>query len=258
MRILVQEMKMDNWPDGYSYDIREQVDSTLDEARRIAPGLSGPVWLLAMEQTSGRGRHGRVWRDPPGNFASALILRPKVPLEQVALHSFVAALALYDAFVAVSVPSEKVSLKWPNDVLLNGGKVAGILLESTGAGRGVSYLAIGIGVNLINTPRIEDLEPGALHPVSLSGETGIHISPKAFLSALAIAFARYESLFVASGFEPIREIWLSRAARLGETIVARTPKRRISGIFETIDRTGSLIIATENGRESIAAAEIYF
>lgn len=248
---------MDNWPEGYTRRILDQVDSTLDEARRLAPDVFDPMWILALQQTNGRGRRRRAWKDPKGNFASALVFRPKVCLDQIALHSFIAAIALYDAFVALSVPRDQLSLKWPNDVLLNHGKVAGILLESTGAGRDVSYLAIGIGVNLVDTPPTGDLEPDAVHPVSLRGETGIEVSPTAFLNALAMAFARYETLFANSGFDPVRRIWLSHAARLGETIVARTPTREIKGIFETIDVAGNLILATEDGPASISAADIF-
>ncbi|MEC8039505.1 MAG: biotin--[acetyl-CoA-carboxylase] ligase, partial [Pseudomonadota bacterium] len=118
---------MQDWPDGYGKRVLASIDSTNAEAARIADHLAGPEWILALEQTAGRGRRGRAWVNPVGNFAATLVLHPTEPPEVVALRSFVASLALYDAFVAVTGRPQGLSLKWPNDVLLNGGKVAGIL-----------------------------------------------------------------------------------------------------------------------------------
>ena len=192
------------------------------------------------------------------NFAATLLLRPTEPPETVALRSFVAALALYDAFVAVTGRSTGLGLKWPNDVLLNGGKVAGILLESLGAGRGVNHLAIGIGINLAQAPEPSEVEPQALRPVSLAGETGTRVSPEEFLDHLAHAYARYEEQFTTYGFAPIREAWLARATRLGEVITARTGTSETSGTFETVDMSGALVLSTAKGRVAIPAADIYF
>ena len=111
--------------------------------------LDGPAWFMAYEQTAGRGRRARPWVSPRGNFYGSLILHPVEPVDQVALRSFVAAVALRDAFVTLTGLPTAFALKWPNDVLLNGGKVAGILLESVGQAQGVAHLAVGMGVNLI-------------------------------------------------------------------------------------------------------------
>src|SRR5690606_18398932 len=111
---------------------------------------------------------------------------------------------------------------WPNDVLLNGGKVAGILLESAGRGTPLGHLALGFGVNLAAAPAPAEVEPGALRPVSLAGETGVELAPEALLGHLAPAFARWAEVFAAYGFAPVRRAWLGRAARLGTRITART------------------------------------
>ena len=170
------------------------VDSTNAEAARIAPTLMGPEWILALEQTAGRGRRGRAWVNPPGNFMATLVMRPTEPPAQVALRSFVASLALFDAFVAATGRAQSFALKWPNDVLMNGGKVAGILLESAGMGAGqFSHIAIGIGVNLVAAPPREAVEPGAVTPVSLMDETGARVTPEEFLDLLAPAYARWEA-----------------------------------------------------------------
>ena len=246
------------WPAGYYRVILTEVDSTNAEAARRANEAAAPIWILAQTQTAARGRRGRPWAMPKGNFAATLLLHPTEPPQTVALRSFVAALALYDAFVAVTGRSTGLGLKWPNDVLLNGGKVAGILLESLGQGRGVSHLAIGIGINLARAPQPSEVEPQALRPVSLADETGARVTPEEFLSHLATSYAHWEQHFTTYGFAPIREAWLARAAKIGEVITARTARSETTGTFETVDMSGALVLATAKGREAIPAAEIFF
>lgn len=228
------------------------------EAARRTTECAGPTWITTDRQTAGRGRRGRVWVNPQGNFAATLLMRPAGGPQLAALRSFVAALALYDAFVGATGRPECFALKWPNDVLLNGGKVAGILLESLGSGGQVSHLAIGVGVNLVVAPPAEMVEPGAVTPVSLLSETGARVTPDEFLDLLAPAFDRYERQLATYGFAPIREAWLARAAKLGEVITARTGSEEITGTFETVDATGNLVLTTPKGRRAIAAADVFF
>lgn len=249
---------MTDWPQGYGLHIVQEVDSTLNEAARLAPTASGPVWIMARHQTAARGRRGRAWVNPKGNLAATLLMRPQGNPGQAALRSFVAALAVFDACIAVTGRAAGLSLKWPNDVLLNGGKLAGILLESTGQAGAVSHLAIGIGVNLTEAPTTNVVEQHAVRPVSLLSETGAAVSPEDFLTELAVAYARYETQFATLGFEPIRTAWLSRAARIGEVITARTSTSNTVGTFETVDSDGNLVLKTAKGRVSIPAADVFF
>ena len=228
------------------------------EARRRLSGLRAPTWILAHEQTAARGRRGREWVNMRGNFAATLVMQPALGANLAALRSFVASLALFDAFVAVTGRAEPFSLKWPNDVLLNGGKVAGILLESSGQGGVISYLSIGIGVNLASAPETARVEAGAFRPVSLLSETGAVVSPETFLEALAAAYSRREADLVEQGFAPIRDAWLARAARLGSSVIARTASEQIEGTFETIDGDGSIVLRTPGRQRSIPAADIFF
>lgn len=247
-----------SWPAGVARHVLDQVDSTNAEAFRLAPTLVGPTWIMARRQVAGRGRRGRVWTDPPGNFAATLAMRPEGGPADAARLSFVAALAVHDALRALCGPGLNVTLKWPNDVLLNGGKLSGILLESTGAGGQVAVLAIGIGVNLAAAPDADQVEPDALRPVSLASETGLQVSPDDLLDALAISFDDWQRQFAQFGFAPIRNAWMARAARLGETITARTGTDRVTGRFDGIDETGALILTTPRGRQAISAADIHF
>ncbi|TNE62989.1 MAG: biotin--[acetyl-CoA-carboxylase] ligase [Rhodobacteraceae bacterium] len=241
------------WPEGVGRTVLPSVDSTMSEAARVAASSAFPQWIMALSQTGAHGRRGRPWSMPEGNFAATLLMFPTEPPALVALRSFVASLALYDAFVAVTGRADPFALKWPNDVLLNGGKVAGILLE-----RGASHLAIGIGINLVEAPGADQVEAGATPPVSLAHETGALIAPEEFLDHLAPSFAYWESQFTTYGFGPVREAWLARAARLGTEIRARTMRETHHGIFETVDAFGNLVLDTRAGKLTIPAAEVYF
>ncbi len=246
------------WPPGVGRIVRTTVDSTNAEAMRLLPTLTVPTWVLGLEQTAGRGRRGRPWASPAGNFHATLVMRPTGSAAEIALRSFVAALALRDALVQMTGHPGSLTLKWPNDVLLNGGKVAGILLESTSDGSGVKALFIGIGVNLLAAPDAAMIEPGAVPPVTLLAETGLRCSPEAFLDILAPAYAAREAVFTADGFDPIRTAWLADAARLGQVIRARTGIDTREGVFETIDPDGALVLAGADQRHRIPAAEVFF
>lgn len=250
---------MSEWPQGYGRRILAEVDSTNAEAARIAPDLAGPTWILGLKQTAGHGRRGRVWSHPEGNFAGSLVMRPSAAIEAVAKRSFVAALAVHEALATVTGPGHRFQLKWPNDVLLNGGKIAGILLESAGqAGGTVSHMTIGIGVNLAGAPSAGEVEAWATRPVSLVSETGALVSPEEFLDVLAPCFAHWETQMETYGFEPIRTAWLARAAKIGEVITARTMREEWTGTFETVDNAGNLVLKTQNGPVAIPAADVFF
>jgi BirA family transcriptional regulator, biotin operon repressor / biotin---[acetyl-CoA-carboxylase] ligase len=147
-----------------------EIDSTNAEGLRRASALDRPTWILAGVQTAGRGRRSRPWSSPSGNFHGTLVLKPSGPPETVALRSFAAALALRDALAGLTGLAESFTLKWPNDVLCNGGKLAGILLESQHLGGPDATLCIGIGVNLIAAPDASLVEAGATRPVAFAGD----------------------------------------------------------------------------------------
>ena len=219
----------------------------------MAPTLCAPAWILAHVQTAARGRRGRAWSTPRGNFAGTLVMRRLGTPADAALRSFVASLALREAVVAVTGRADAFALKWPNDVLLTGGKVAGILLETVG-----DHLVIGIGVNLAHAPTPDEVEAGAVTPVSLKSTLGADITPEDFLDVLAEAYARLEQQYTTYGFAPIRAAWLSHAARIGEVVTARTMRDETVGVFEDVDAEGNLVLNTAKGRVAITAADVYF
>jgi BirA family biotin operon repressor/biotin-[acetyl-CoA-carboxylase] ligase len=242
------------WPSGYRHIHFETIGSTNDEARRLAAsGDSGPVWITAGEQTAGRGRRGRVWVSPKGNLMSTLLLNPQRPAPECAQLSFVSAIASADT-VAHFAPEADVKVKWPNDVLAQGRKISGILLESASAGGEPYFLAIGIGINLAHFP------PDTEFPATALGALGVPPpSVTEALGQLAAHFAKWYEVWRADGFLPIRDAWLARAANLGGRIRARLTNEETSGVFEGIDETGALTLRESADRlRTIAAGEVFF
>ncbi len=225
------------------------------EAVRRAPLLERPTWIMARTQTAARGRRGRSWVTTQGNLNATLIFKPSATPAEAARRSFLAANALFAA-LAIYVPSEKLALKWPNDVLLAGGKVAGILLECSGQGPFVDYLSIGVGVNLTHTP--QGVTDASFAPTSLRAAGGWDVTPLDFLATLADAYATQEDKLAHFGFQRIRQDWLGNAARLGEVITARTGREDVTGLFDTIDEDGNLVLITGTGPRAISAADVFF
>lgn len=228
--------------------------STSDEARRLARADAPEGTLVtARVQTAGRGRQGRSWVSPRGNLYASLVLRPKAPMARAAQLGFAAGLAVADALAAFAPKTSVVTLKWPNDVLLDGRKAAGILLESEGdaAGR-VAFVVIGIGVNLAAYPA--DTEFPA---TSLKAVAGTAPTPEAFLATLAPALALWYERWRADGFAGLRRAWLERAAGLGQALRARLPGETVEGRFAGLDDDGMLLLDAPGGRRRIAAGDVF-
>ncbi len=245
---------MTTWPSGYRHIHFETIGSTNDEARRLAAsGDCGPLWITAGEQTAGRGRRGRVWVSPKGNLMSTLLLNPRRPAAECAQLSFVSAIASADT-VAHFAPGAEIKVKWPNDVLANGRKISGILLESASAGGEPYFLAIGIGINLAHFP------PDTEFPATSLAALGVSSPPLPdTLTQLAAHFAKWYEMWRAHGFAPIRDAWLARAANLGGRIRARLTNEETSGVFEGIDASGALLLRQASDRlRIIAAGEVFF
>jgi len=226
----------------------EELDSTNSEARRRAEaGERGPLWISAVRQTAGRGRRGRAWTSGEGNLAATLLLRPEAPRSVTGQLSFAAALAAAE-MVSHFAPDAVIQVKWPNDVLAEGRKIAGLLLEG-----GPDWLAIGIGVNLASFPE------GTEFPATSLAQLGIAPpSSEDALTILAARFAHWYDAWMRDGFEIVRAAWLARASGLGSPIRARLPNETRSGVFEGIDESGALLLNEGASVRAIAAGEVFF
>ena len=210
------------------------------------------VW--ALRQRAGRGRRARAWASPPGNLYLSVILRPACEARHVAQLSFVAALAVLD-LVDVPLPG-RARCKWPNDILVEGGKVAGILLESAlGAGGRVDWVVLGIGVNLSSHPGLKGPPPST----SLVAAGAASLAPEDALPALLAALAGRRREWEAGGFATVREAWLARAHGLGGPVTVTSGERRLCGLFEGLDADGALVLAQAGGaRITIVAGDVFF
>ena len=245
-------------PDGYRLLRYDRIGSTNDAAKDLARSSAAEgtvVW--AGEQTAGRGRRGRLWQSPPGNLYVSLVLRPSGGAAHTAQLGFVAALGLRDAVAGLTGPGPRVECKWPNDVLANGRKLAGILLESETAAAGtIDFVVIGVGTNLAFRP--SDVEYPA---TSLTEEGFPEVTPAVLLEAFAHCFDAWARRWRAEGFAPIRAAWLARASGVGEAIRVRLERSTLLGRFVDLDEDGALLLdaAAEQGggRRRIAAGEVF-
>jgi BirA family biotin operon repressor/biotin-[acetyl-CoA-carboxylase] ligase len=209
------------------------------------------VW--ALEQTAGRGRRGRIWVSPPGNLYASLILHPDCSPARAAQLGFVAALAIGSALGEMFPALEGLSYKWPNDVLVNRRKIAGILLESemTAAGK-PTFLIVGIGVNLASSPTLAGYPATSITEESL-GE----VAPATMLEEFCRHFHSWRRRWREEGFAPVRAAWLARAASHGELIQVRLQPGTLHGRFLDIDELGALLLEGVRERHRISAGEVF-
>lgn len=216
-------------------------------------GDPGNLWIVAESQSEGRGRLGRPWVSPPGNLYASLLLIDPSALRVAPQLSFVMAVALVEAVKACGVPASQLAIKWPNDLLLNGAKLAGILIEGSALPDGRFACVAGIGVNCTHAPDL-----AAYRAISLS-QAGFYATPQGLLDALAQSCANWIAIWDhGAGFAEVRDAWLSRAAGLGSEIAAARGADRIAGVFAGLDSEGRLLLETDSGLQVIDAGEINF
>ena len=227
------------------------LDSTSEEARRRAlAGDAGRLWIVADRQTAGRGRHGRDWRSPAGNFHGSALLVDPCPLAQAPSLGFVAGVATRAA--AEDCGARDVRLTWPNDLVAGGAKLSGLLLESWSGAGGRYAISVGIGVNLAAHP------DGLAYPTTdLAALTGRPAPVRDFLERLAIRFDESLKVFArGAGFAEIRAQWLAHAAGLGQPLRATTSAGVREGLFEGLDARGRLLLRVQDAIETIDNADI--
>jgi BirA family biotin operon repressor/biotin-[acetyl-CoA-carboxylase] ligase len=254
-RKLEMPMKLD--PTAYATGVElialDEVDSTNAQALRYGQaGVRGPLWVTAQTQTAGRGRRARSWISEPGNLYASLLLADPAPLTQVAQCSFVAALAVREAVCdAAPALAARLSLKWPNDVLCDGRKLAGILIE--GEGTKPLMVAIGIGINCRHHPR------EAAYPATDLGAQGAEVTAVEAFAALSRRMAQRLALWNGGArFADIRAAWLAHGPAPGAGLRVRLADGDVTGRFETIDEGGNLVLTEAGGgRRKITAGDVF-
>lgn len=239
----------------YSLVTHERIDSTNEEAKRLAAiGAPAGTLVWAGEQLTGRGRRGRGWTSPPGNLYMSLLLRPGCAPSIACQLNFVTAVALAAAVSGLLPPGAPVALKWPNDVLVNGAKVSGILLEAAAAAdRLIDWLVIGVGVNIASHPA------DTPYPATGLQREGLRSTPAMVLEAFAERFESWHETWRSAGFLPVRDRWLAAARGLGEPIEIRLERETLHGRFSDLDETGALMLDMGNrGRRQVTTGDLFF
>ena len=233
----------------------DSLGSTNDEAMaRLKAGEPGGFIVTARSQTGGRGRHGRAWASPPGNLYASLALGDPAPIGLAPQLGFVAGVALATALSARLGGDVRLRIKWPNDMVFAGAKLAGILLESAMLSGGRLGCVVGFGVNCVSHP-----EGLAYRATDLAEAGDPAPDASALLSELALEMARQlETWRQGNGFSAIRERWLARAGGLGERIVVSAPRGApLEGVFRGLDPAGRLLLQTATGDVAIDAGDVF-
>jgi BirA family biotin operon repressor/biotin-[acetyl-CoA-carboxylase] ligase len=240
-------------PPGYRRETFESLVSTNDEAlARAREGDPGRLWIVAREQRGGRGRQGRPWSSPPGNVYSSLLLVEPCAAALSPQLGFVAGVSLHRAVTAVA-GRDGTALKWPNDLLVDGAKVSGILVEGATLPGGALAVVIGIGVNVRHAPQ------NTPYPATSLAERVPGLEPEALFGALASAMADTLDVWQGGkGFATVRRAWLERAGGLGGMITVRRPGGDVSGIFRDIDPDGRLLLDADGRTVPIEAGDVFF
>ena len=239
--------------------------------RAAMAGDAGKVWYAALQQTEGRGRRGRNWESPHGNLAASLLIVPQAEPNALASLGFVAGVALNAALMrlmpdaavssgldgadgTISGHRARIALKWPNDLLADGAKLAGILLEAQKRPDGKTAIVIGIGVNVVAAPQ------GLPYPATSLRELGARFDAPAVFEALAESWVQcYQSWDEGRGTAQIIRRWRENAAGLGTEVAVQRSSGVLRGVFETIDDAGHLIVRDDEGhRIAIAAGDVHF
>lgn len=254
---------------GYRLRGYDTIGSTNSEAlAAAATGDPGGIWFAALQQTEGRGRRGRQWINPHGNLAATLLIVPEADPTSAATLGFVAGVSLNRALSAIlpggmvkigidgadAVGGGRIALKWPNDVLADGAKLAGILLEANKLPDGRQAIAIGIGVNVIAAPE------GLPYPATSLSGLGVSRSAAEVFEALSDAWVETFGLWNdGRGIGDVLKHWRASAAGIGAPVAVNQNGEVLRGVFETIDDDGRLIVrAEDNRRIAITAGDVHF
>ena len=250
---LMSQSSISKMPDGFDHQAFLSIDSTNKEAaRQVEKGANSGLWISATEQTLGRGRTGREWISKPGNLFSTLIYDTKKSLCRSAQLSFVTSLAVRDT-VAAFVYTDNVKCKWPNDVLVDGKKISGILLETFSNDKVENLMILGIGINISYHPE------NSLYPAThINERSDKRFTHNDVFQALTGKMAHWLKIWQEKDFNIIRKEWLNKAHGQGKNIKVRLPNEEINGRFVDLDANGALMLEIEGEIRLIHSGDVFF
>ncbi|SOE08471.1 BirA family biotin operon repressor/biotin-[acetyl-CoA-carboxylase] ligase [Hoeflea halophila] len=223
---------------------------------RARSGDPGRLWVTATRQTGGRGRRGRTWVSEPGNLYSSLLLINPGPSKALASLPLAVTVAVFDAVAAVlpQRPRGLLKIKWPNDLLIDGRKTSGILIEAEQLADGQRAVVIGCGVNVAHRPDT------GLYPSTCLADQGSAVTPQELFARLAVSMDRaLKDWDEGRGLSRVRQAWIERADGIGRPVTVNLPDRQIHGLFDGIDDEGRLMLAMPDGEtQMIASGDVFF
>lgn len=223
----------------------EEISSTNDLAARLVEKYKFPLVVTALRQTAGRGRRGRSWISQEGNLFTSLVFEAELKdLGQLVILSGLAVWRTIKFFA----PNADVQIKWPNDVMINGAKISGILFE-----RSVdNWWVMGVGINIVSAP-----EKGTMYPTCSLKSLGANVSRTDVLENLLAQFDDLYEQWRRCGFSEIKKSWLDKAYKQGKKVTVKQDDKSKEGILLEIDDNGGLILQTENGTERVLIGDVY-
>ena len=232
----------------------DTVSTNTECLARARAGDEGNLWITAVRQTGGRGRRGRTWVSDPGNLYASLLLINASPISEISSLPLAVSLAVHSAIRSVLPNPETVKVKWPNDVLINGKKTSGILLEAETLPEGRHALVIGCGINIQSRP------DNPLYPSTCLAVEGASVSSEELFARLYSAMADILAIWDRGrGIGEITSMWRNVAIGIGEKVTVNFADHSISGIFSGIDDKGYLLLDTGNGpAQAVAAGDVFF
>lgn len=235
-------------PENYNFLEFAVIDSSNEEAKRLikSGSIKQDTVILARSQTAGHGRYGRVWQSPLGNLYTSIIIKTEESWKSEQI-SFVVAVAV-GAVVEDILPKCSINYKWPNDILINGRKTSGILLEKID-----NWLVIGIGINIETIP-----DSVAIPVTSLKNEGAYNIDADEILQKLLYFFNKSLKMWKNSGFSSIRGDWVKKAWKIGQEIKVNLGNETFSGTFTTISEDGVLEVEVSGEKRLVTAGEVFF
>ncbi|MCQ4160140.1 biotin--[acetyl-CoA-carboxylase] ligase [Roseomonas sp. GC11] len=240
-------------PLSWRLAVHDELPSTQDLIlAAAAAGEPEGLAVLARRQSAGRGTQGRPWHSPTGNLFLSVLLRPQAPARSLPFWSLLSVVALADALAPFLPDPSRLSVKWPNDLLLGGAKCAGILTQGQpDMAGGIAWVIPGIGVNLAEAPALPD-RPTA----SLAQEGITPPEPVVFAWALLESLAHWRNRLLTEGFPPLREAWMARGPRLDTPLSLRQPQGELSGLYRGLTEEGRLLLCNNSGLVAVASGEV--
>jgi BirA family transcriptional regulator, biotin operon repressor / biotin---[acetyl-CoA-carboxylase] ligase len=239
---------------GHALHWFKEVGSTNDVAKALAEeGAAHGEVVIAESQTAGRGRRGRSWLSPPGrNVCLSVILRPELPPARAPELTLLASVALCQAIRRADVP---VEIKWPNDLMARGRKIAGVLTEIAAELDRVQWVVLGVGLNV--NAGAEDFPPELREvATSLRLERGQPVPRAHFAAAVLASLEEWLDRHTAEGFGPVRAAWKEMSETLGREVRIRSPGHDVEGVAEDVDEIGALVVRTRAGLERVLAGDV--